>query len=651
MGAASGDLALLAVRIETELASLRRDMQRAEATVKSAGRDIDRSLDKVQRSSKAAAASFGLLRRGAALALGAVSVGGIASLVKNSLELADSIDKASIRLGVNAEALQLLRFGASQSGVEIGQLDAALGRFSKSLGELKTRTDSEVVTALKNFDRELLESLKATSDVEKGVLLAADAIAGYSDPTERAAVVTALFGRSGLQLLPFLENGSRGIDTLSDRARRFGVVLNDEARVELVKAKDDIEAFTQAVKVRATRAIGDAIPVFREFFGIFSEGAQGGLERIDTAIEKIEKRLRVARENIANDPFVGLFGTSPGARANEQAAQRLQEQLDQLVATREIIAREIAQDPASPVGPGGKVGPSEKEAKKQAELEESFLRQKESLEAELARGEIERAERVAQAQIRAIEAEFGQTERTVELKRLVQDKLEKDIIASETRAFEAKQELREKEIELAERAAKEIADAQKRVLESSASVVADLVLDGEDALGRLAESFKRDFIETIIQEAIKASGVIDLLFAERKPGAPTPGLGEVAGSALVKGIGALGSLFGGARAGGGPVSPNRAFLVGERGPELFVPQVSGTVMANASGGGTTLVQPLIRIVTNGRVQADEIQVRQMGSGAQRFTEIQLAAVGRSIRGGPLRRDLQETFNLRPRVER
>jgi phage-related minor tail protein len=50
-------------------------------------------------------------------------------------------------------------------------------------------------------------------------------------------------------------------------------------------------------------------------------------------------------------------------------------------------------------------------------------------------------------------------------------------------------------------------------------------------------------------------------------------------------LGSLASLFGGApgRATGGPVSPGRAYMVGERGPELFVPTSSGSVMANAGG--------------------------------------------------------------------
>lgn len=41
--------------------------------------------------------------------------------------------------------------------------------------------------------------------------------------------------------------------------------------------------------------------------------------------------------------------------------------------------------------------------------------------------------------------------------------------------------------------------------------------------------------------------------------------------------------FGGARAEGGPVFPGKAFLVGEKGPELFVPGATGQIIPNASG--------------------------------------------------------------------
>lgn len=42
------------------------------------------------------------------------------------------------------------------------------------------------------------------------------------------------------------------------------------------------------------------------------------------------------------------------------------------------------------------------------------------------------------------------------------------------------------------------------------------------------------------------------------------------------------------RATGGPVSPGQAYLVGERGPEVFVPTASGRIETSAARGGATI---------------------------------------------------------------
>jgi hypothetical protein len=66
-------------------------------------------------------------------------------------------------------------------------------------------------------------------------------------------------------------------------------------------------------------------------------------------------------------------------------------------------------------------------------------------------------------------------------------------------------------------------------------------------------------------------------------------LGLEGGSSATSGISSLiGSILGlPGRATGGPVSPGQAYLVGERGPELFVPTSAGSVASNGALNGAS----------------------------------------------------------------
>ncbi len=64
--------------------------------------------------------------------------------------------------------------------------------------------------------------------------------------------------------------------------------------------------------------------------------------------------------------------------------------------------------------------------------------------------------------------------------------------------------------------------------------------------------------------------------------------GSGGGGGLVQALaGAVGSVFSGARADGGPVAAGQAYLVGERGPELFRPATGGSIEP-AGGGGVAV---------------------------------------------------------------
>ncbi|OWV44203.1 hypothetical protein CDZ95_05825 [Mameliella alba] len=92
-----------------------------------------------------------------------------------------------------------------------------------------------------------------------------------------------------------------------------------------------------------------------------------------------------------------------------------------------------------------------------------------------------------------------------------------------------------------------------------------------DALFEGGEAVK-DWARQTVAEIAK---VIVQMMILRALGLPTDGVG---GGSFAGWIGQ--AIFGGFRASGGPVSAGKAYIVGERGPEMIVPNAAGTVVPN-----------------------------------------------------------------------
>lgn len=136
--------------------------------------------------------------------------------------------------------------------------------------------------------------------------------------------------------------------------------------------------------------------------------------------------------------------------------------------------------------------------------------------------------------------------------------------------------------EPAERAAEAIDAAFARAGEGLTRSLARAAADGEMSLAELARA---------VLAAVNAA-------------AGNAGAGGLS-TAIAQ---AVGGLFSGSRADGGPVTGGGAYLVGERGPEVFRPQ-GGGVIESVAGAGVT-----INVTVDGGPQAllrSEAQIAQM----------------------------------------
>lgn len=99
------------------------------------------------------------------------------------------------------------------------------------------------------------------------------------------------------------------------------------------------------------------------------------------------------------------------------------------------------------------------------------------------------------------------------------------------------------------------------------------------------------------------------------------------------------------RAAGGPVTSGSPYMVGERGPEMFVPPNNGKIIPNnaLSGGGT-----VVNITNN---SGGEVQEERRQSGGMEIVDIVINAVNGGIAGGKMDGSMAGQFGARPVARR
>lgn len=114
----------------------------------------------------------------------------------------------------------------------------------------------------------------------------------------------------------------------------------------------------------------------------------------------------------------------------------------------------------------------------------------------------------------------------------------------------------------------------------------------DEAARAIEASFERAG-ESLVRSLARAAADGEVTMAELAR-AVLAAINAQAGSGRGGGLGealaaAVGSVFGGAKADGGLVAPGAAYLVGERGPEVFRPATAGSIEAVGAGAVTVNV--------------------------------------------------------------
>ncbi len=576
---------------------------------------------------KAGLSGLGSAAKFAAVTLTAATAS-LAFFVTRSVQTIDRLGKVSKTTGFAAETLQKFQFAAEQSGVSADQAAVALRRFSRRFGEAAKGT-GELLPALKRLGIETRNVDGQVKSAEEILFEFADGIKNAKNESDALSLAFKAFDSEGAELVETLRDGSDGLRAFFNEAEALGFILSTNSISGVEAFADEfnrLQAIVGGLINQFTAALAPTLEdITRTFRQFISEqiNAAGGLEEfgkylkdkfidiLATVILSLEKIFNTLVD-IGNAIvtalrlFASLFGVELFPQLASDADKANKSVGDLTDTIKGGLLGSIAMTPAGR-GVLGALGLTSAGI-------DAFADQLENI----ATGDTLFQRTTAGTDF--VDMLLGNKE---DAKEKVEEIIEEVIVTGK----KIPKSLGDKILDALFGVARvdeffvEYAAAGEKAMNKIAAV-AKLVL-GEELIATIQDAFANsdvgDFTKTLADGLVKSAQMFEDTLAEAfvNGKADFSDLADFIKITLAKAFiqktitGPLMMLFG--LASGGPAKAGQPYIVGEEGPELFIPNNSGTVIPNditeamaggpAFGGGGGMVTYNINAVDAPSFQA------------------------------------------------
>lgn len=592
----------LLIRIEAQLRQFERAMKQATGSANKAAGQIENRFTVMERKLAGIGRTFGV----GFLAGGiAVLPGVIRDVVREAANLGDTAD----RIGITTDRLQELNYQAQQTGSSAATMATALEQFGKRIGEAASKGGdlAKLFEANGVAIRDSAGNLRPFNDLLNDFI---NLVSRSASESERLAVAALGFGRgAGAEMALTFRDGAEGAERFANEAQRLGQILGGDL---IRRAQDIDDRFDQLAGTLATfaqsevlRFVSDLADEFERLSGWLdavrqaAEPAAGALsEIVGGSAGGLQAELDDVTKSISDlEASVAGFGAgAPQVMIAELEALRAKaaELRAEMAATSAAVN---SYDPLSsiraPVRPtilpsgGGRGGGT------------GTGRRRSSGGGGGGVSEIEREKKAVVELIAELQREQSLVGASETTKRISNELRRAGAAATEDQKAQITSLITEIDAEeAANQRLIETLDEVRFAASSALDAFSQSIINGEGAAEGLKAALV-DVLQTIIE--IGQQQAISSLF----------------GAAGGPGLGILGRLFRGFRAAGGPVSPNRAYVVGEKRPEIFMPSSAGRILPDTGGSKVAVdvnVKPSPLLIATWDRRAAEAEDRAVARG-------------------------------------
>lgn len=228
---------------------------------------------------------------GAGVTAGVAGIVALTGELKKQIDVVsqygDKIDKNSQKVGMSYEAYQKWDYVLNLAGSSMDNAAMGVKTLTNTFDAAKNGSKSATAT----FQR-LGMSIEDIQDLSQEDLFGKtiEALQNVEDETERAALANDLFGRSGMELMPLLNQGAEATAAAVAEFENYNMAMSDEAVVASAAFQDSLTKLQGTMDGFKNNMIGTLLPGFTEVTNGFSDlvaGNDGATEAIKAGFESM----------------------------------------------------------------------------------------------------------------------------------------------------------------------------------------------------------------------------------------------------------------------------------------------------------------------------------------------------------------------------
>lgn len=236
------EIGSLTIDLEARVAGFQKNLKQADKSLKSSTARMNKAMAAADK--RAQAFRRTMMRLGATIGSAAL-IRGMQQFGSNTVDALDAIGKMSSSIDVSAESLQEWRFAATQSSIGAEELDQALERLNRRVGEARAG-EGEFASVAEELNINLATTETAFRDV-------AEAIRTAEDSADAGRIAADAFGRSGLRLINMLRNSEKSLEEMGQEARSMGIIIEERLVKSAERASSEFDRFNKVVAANLQR--------------------------------------------------------------------------------------------------------------------------------------------------------------------------------------------------------------------------------------------------------------------------------------------------------------------------------------------------------------------------------------------------------------